>query len=109
MNSVKLFLGAVYLTIPNVFSHTGWLGGILLYTTIAVLNTYTMTQILYVAGVYSLKRDPQTRMTSEVKSYTDLSERVHGKWGKIVVITCMFIVQFSACVGYLYLVGTIAS
>jgi len=58
MNSVKIFLGNVYLTIPSVFSHTGWLGGILLYSTIALLNTYTMTQMLNVASIYSLKRDP---------------------------------------------------
>lgn len=78
MNSVKLFLGNVYLTIPNVFSHTGWLGGILLYSTIALLNTYTMTQILGVASIYSLKRDPRTGQANEVKSYTDFAERVHG-------------------------------
>jgi amino acid permease len=33
---------------------------------------------------------------------------VHGRWGKIVVIICMFIVQFGACVGYLYFVAKIA-
>ena len=43
INSVKIFLGNVYLTIPNVFSKTGWLGGIMLYSLVAVLNTYTMT------------------------------------------------------------------
>ena len=48
LNSVKIFLGNVYLTIPNVFSHTGYLGGIMLYTLVAALNTYTMTNILEV-------------------------------------------------------------
>ena len=43
MNSVKIFLGNVYLTIPNVFSKTGWLGGLMLYCIVALLNTYTMT------------------------------------------------------------------
>ncbi len=42
MNSIKIFLGNVYLTMPNVFSKTGWLGGILLYSGICVINTYTM-------------------------------------------------------------------
>jgi len=41
-NSVKIFLGNVFLTMPNVFSQTGWLGGMILYSVIAVLNTYTM-------------------------------------------------------------------
>ena len=60
MNSVKLFLGNVYLTIPNVFSKTGWLGGIMLYSIVALLNSYTMTQILKVTETYSLRRDPET-------------------------------------------------
>lgn len=92
MNSVKVFLGNVYLTIPHVFSHTGWLGGIMLYSLVALLNTYTMTQILEVSRIYSLKRDEATGEAREVKSYTDLSERVHGTKGKYAVIVFMFIV-----------------
>ena len=92
MNSVKVFLGNVYLTIPHVFSHTGWLGGIMLYSIVALLNTYTMTQILEVSRIYSLKRDEATGEAREVKSYTDLSERVHGTKGKYAVIVFMFIV-----------------
>jgi hypothetical protein len=42
MNSIKVFIGNVYLTIPNVFEQTGIVGGILLYSTIAALNSYTM-------------------------------------------------------------------
>lgn len=78
--------------IPSVFSHTGWLGGILLYSIVAILNTFTMTQILDVADKYSRKPDPETLEQREVKSYTDLAERVHGKAGKYLVIVFMFIV-----------------
>jgi solute carrier family 36 (proton-coupled amino acid transporter) len=106
VNSVKIFLGNVYLTIPSVFSKTGIVGGIMLYSLVAVLNTYTMTQILYVADAYSRKEDKNGKLT-EVKSYTDLSERVHGKVGKVIVIILMFIVQFSCCVGYLYFVPNV--
>lgn len=107
MNSVKIFLGNVYLTIPVVFSHTGWLGGIMLYSVVALLNTFTMTQILEVAHSYSQKKDPDTGRVTEVKSYTDLGERVHGKNGKYAVVLFMFIVQFSCCVGYLYFVAMV--
>ena len=100
-------MGNVYLTIPSVFSKTGIVGGIMLYTLVAVLNSYTMTQILEVAYIYSTKEDKNGKRT-EVKSYTDLSERVHGKVGKVIVIIFMFIVQFSCCVGYLYFVADIA-
>jgi amino acid permease len=41
----------------------------------------------------------------EVKSYTDLAERIQGKPGKIAVIIFMFIIQFSCCVGYLFFVA----
>ena len=91
MNSIKIFLGNVYLTIPSVFSHTGIVGGIVLYCLVALLNSYTMTQILEVAEMYSKKEDKNGKRT-EVKSYTDLSERVHGKPGKIIVIFFMFII-----------------
>ena len=66
-----------------------------------------MTQILEVADIYSRKEDKNGKK-SEVKSYTDLSERVHGKVGKVIVIFFMFIVQFSCCVGYLYFVANVA-
>jgi len=107
VNSVKIFLGNVYLTIPAVFSKTGIVGGIVLYCLVALLNTYTMTQILEVADIYSRKEGKDGKR-SEVKSYTDLSQRVHGKVGKVIVIFFMFIVQFSCCVGYLYFVANIA-
>ena len=42
MNSAKLCYGNAYLSIPNVFSKTGWLGGIILFTFIGLLNIYTM-------------------------------------------------------------------
>jgi hypothetical protein len=42
MNSVKIFFGNVYLTIPNVFEQSGILGGIILYISIAAMNAYTM-------------------------------------------------------------------
>ena len=86
MNSVKVFLGNVYLTIPKVFSHTGWLGGILLYSLIALLNTYTMTTIIEVAAEYS------KRSHKEIKQYTDLAKKVHGDKGRVLVIIFMFIV-----------------
>ncbi len=44
---------------------------------------------------------------SEVKSYTDLAERVHGNFGKTIVIIFMFIVQLSCCIGYLYFVALV--
>ena len=91
MNSVKIFLGNVYLTIPNIFSHVGWLGGITLYSLVALLNSYTMTSILDVAKIYSEKEDSKGQR-QEVKSYTDLAERIHGKAGKVAVIILMFIV-----------------
>lgn len=77
MNSIKIFLGNVYLTMPNVFSKTGWLGGILLYSIICVLNTYTMRQIIEVGTVYSNRKNANG-ITTQVKSYTDLATRIHG-------------------------------
>ena len=42
INSAKLCFGNAYLSIPNVFSKTGWLGGIVLFSIIGALNIYTM-------------------------------------------------------------------
>ena len=106
MNSIKVFLGNIYLTIPNVFTFTGWMGGITLYTLVAALNTYTMITILEVAAIFS-NRPNEKGSKTEVKSYVDLSERIHGNKGKIAVMIFMFIVQFSCCVGYLYFVAGI--
>jgi hypothetical protein len=42
VNSCKLCFGNAYLSIPNVFSLTGWLGGIFLMSFVGALNIYTM-------------------------------------------------------------------
>ena len=42
MNSAKLAYGNAYLSIPNVFSKTGWLGGLILFSIVGVLNIYPM-------------------------------------------------------------------
>ncbi len=99
MNNVKVFIDIDYLTIPNVFSHVGLVGGLILYPSVAFLNSYTMNLVLHVARIYSEKKDEQGR-TSEVRSYTDLAERIDGKVGKTIVTIFIFIVQFSCCVGY---------
>ena len=48
MITVKLFFGISYLAMPSVFSLTGELGGILLYTTALILSAYTMIQLMVV-------------------------------------------------------------
>jgi hypothetical protein len=42
MLTFKLFFGVSYLAIPNVFSKTGIVGGIVLYTSAISINAYTM-------------------------------------------------------------------
>jgi hypothetical protein len=59
MNSIKIFLGNVYLTIPSVFVKTGLAGGILLYSVVALLNSYTMISMIHVAD--KLKKKSQER------------------------------------------------
>lgn len=76
---------------PNIFSKTGWLGGIILYSLIALLNTYTMETIIEVANHYSKKKNLNGE-TKSVTSYTDLAKRIHGDAGKLSVIFFMFLV-----------------
>jgi len=106
MNNVKVFLDFDFLTIPHVFSQTGWLGGIMLYCLIAALNLFTMTQVLAVAKTYSERKD-KAGETRVITSYTELAERIHGKLGKYAVIVFLFIAQFSCCVGYLFFVALV--
>lgn len=72
MNSVKIFLGNVYLTIPAVFSKTGLIGGIILYSTIALLNTYTMGLILWMGTRISRQRNEKGEYKL-VHNYSELS------------------------------------
>lgn len=107
MNNVKVFIDIDYLTIPNVFSQVGLVGGLILYPAVAFLNSITMDLVLQVARIYSEKKDANGRC-SEVRSYTDLAERINGRIGKTVVTIFIFIVQFSCCVGYQYFVAMVA-
>lgn len=49
MTSVKLFFGISYLSLPNTFAQCGLLGGIVLFTTVIIINGVTMMQLLKVA------------------------------------------------------------
>jgi amino acid permease len=94
MNSAKLNFGNAYLSIPNVFSKTGWLGGLTLFSTVGMLNIYTMLQNIYVAD-----RHPS------LHSYSEIGGKVFGKWGKIAVDIPIWIMQLSTCCSYLYFIA----
>ena len=94
MNSAKLAYGNAYLSIPNVFSKTGWLGGIILFSVVGILNIYTMMQNLLVA-----ERHPR------LHSYSEIGGKVFGKWGKVAVDVPIWIMQCSTCCSYLYFIA----
>jgi amino acid permease len=95
MVSVKLFFGISYLSLPNTFAQCGLLGGIILFTTVIILNAITMLQILKVAAYFR-----------DVKSYSDLGERVFGRRGRLIGDVCILVKQIGTCVTYLYFVST---
>lgn len=74
MNTAKLFFGNAYLSIPNTFIHTGFIGGLILFVFIGIINCYTMILNLVVADRYP-----------RIPSYSELSKKVFGKKGKMVV------------------------
>lgn len=80
MVSVKLFFGLSYLSLPNTFSQCGVLGGIVLFSTVIMINAITMLQILKVASEYE-----------GIKSYSDLGEKIFGRKGKVVVDICILV------------------
>lgn len=84
INSVKIFLGNTFLTIPYVFKHTGWIGGIMLYVIVAVLSTYTMKILMDVSHGVSKKLQDDGRARN-VKSFSDLALKVQGPKGKLTV------------------------
>ena len=94
MNSAKLNYGNAYLSIPNVFSKTGWLGGLLLFSLTGLLNIYTMMQNLLVA-----ERHPR------LHSYSEIGGKIFGKWGKLAVDIPIWIMQLSTCISYLYFIA----
>mmetsp|Transcript_560 Transcript_560/g.751 ORF Transcript_560/g.751 Transcript_560/m.751 type:complete len:310 (+) Transcript_560:71-1000(+) len=93
-NSAKLAFGNAFLSIPNVFSKTGWLGGVILFIIVGLLNIHTMMQNLLVA-----ERHPR------LHSYSEIGGKVFGKWGKIAVDVPIWIMQMSTCCGYLYFIA----
>ena len=94
MNSAKLCYGNAYLSIPNVFSKTGWLGGLVLFLSIGLLNIYTMMQNLIVAEKYP-----------RLHSYSEIGMQVFGKWGKLAVDVPIWIMQLSTCISYSYFIA----
>jgi len=93
--SVKLFFGISYLSLPNTFAQCGLVGGIVLFTTVIMVNAVTMLQILRVSE--TLK---------DVRSYSEVGERVLGRRGRQIVDVCILVKQIGTCVTYLYFVAT---
>jgi amino acid permease len=72
----------------------GVIGGILMFSLVGALNCYTMIQILKIADKYP-----------KIGSYSQLSLKVFGKKGKIVVDISIWIMQLSCCISYLFFIG----
>ena len=94
MTTAKLFFGNAYLSIPNTFSFAGIIGGLIMFPLVGALNCYTMLQILKVADHYP-----------GIGSYSQLSLKVFGRKGKIVVDVSIWIMQLSVCISYLFFIG----
>lgn len=90
INSIKIFLGNINLTIPGVFVSTGLIGGILLYSLITVLNTYTMHLVLVVAEGIS-RRKTKNGDYKTVRNYSELCLRAWGKVGQVLADIALFI------------------
>ena len=94
MNTTKMFIGTGYLSIPNIYASSGWLGGMIMIIIVGALNCITMLQMLKVADLHP-----------KVPSYSELSRVVLGKRGKIIVDISIWIMQMSCCISYLYFIG----
>mmetsp|Transcript_73290 Transcript_73290/g.101678 ORF Transcript_73290/g.101678 Transcript_73290/m.101678 type:complete len:93 (+) Transcript_73290:220-498(+) len=90
----KLCFGNAYLSIPNVFSITGIIGGIFLFAIVGSLNIYTMQQNLDVADKHP-----------RISSYSQLGQKLYGKWGKLAVDISIWIMQLSVCISYIYFIA----
>ena len=74
MNMVKLYFGNAYMSIPNTFSYTGFIGGVMLFSVVGAINCYTMLLILYISDRHK-----------GVPSYSEMGKRILGQKGKILV------------------------
>mmetsp|Transcript_37732 Transcript_37732/g.36185 ORF Transcript_37732/g.36185 Transcript_37732/m.36185 type:complete len:104 (-) Transcript_37732:16-327(-) len=94
INTAKLFTGNAYISLPHTFSLTGWLGGITLFSVLGPINCYSMLINLKVADKYP-----------ECKSYSELSFKVFGSVGKMVVDISILIMQVSLGISYSYFIA----
>ena len=94
INMIKLYIGNAYMSIPNTFSYTGFIGGIVLFSVVGAINCYTMLQILYISDRHH-----------GVPSYSELGNRIYGQKGKLLIAVSIWIMQLSCCISYLYFIG----
>jgi amino acid permease len=80
--------------VPNVFSLTGWAGGIVLFCGVTTLNIYTMQLNLDVAA-----RHPK------IRSYSEMTSKLMGLKGKIVCDAAIWVGQLGTCCSYLYFIA----
>ena len=89
---------------PGVFEITGVIGGILLYSFIAIVNAYTNNIQMITAEIVSNKNKVNGEI-KQIRSYSDLGKKVYGTKGEVIVDILMFMTQISFCINCLYFVS----
>mmetsp|Transcript_9093 Transcript_9093/g.6443 ORF Transcript_9093/g.6443 Transcript_9093/m.6443 type:complete len:96 (-) Transcript_9093:893-1180(-) len=95
MNLFKLYFGTACLTVPNIFSKTGWLGGSLLLGVVGIINCYTMWQMIEVVQEYP-----------RVRTYSQLADTMYGKTGKLLLDISIWSAQLTCGISYMYFIST---
>ncbi|KAK0582778.1 hypothetical protein LWI29_029442 [Acer saccharum] len=94
-------VGAGVLGLPYSFKRTGWLMGLLMIFSVAVLTYYCMLLLVHTRR----KLDCFDNGLSKINSFGDVGFRVCGSVGRIVVDIMIILAQAGFCVGYLIFIA----
>jgi auxin influx carrier (AUX1 LAX family) len=87
-------VGQSILTLPNVFSQTGFAGGVLLELTFATLALYTnyLLVCMHAQHRHNLKESGDKKHTDpyHIVSYHEIMDSLVGKWMKLFSVTVVF-------------------
>eukprot|EP01016_Furgasonia_blochmanni_P000400 TRINITY_DN10076_c0_g1_i4.p1 TRINITY_DN10076_c0_g1~~TRINITY_DN10076_c0_g1_i4.p1 ORF type:complete len:488 (+),score=132.98 TRINITY_DN10076_c0_g1_i4:140-1603(+) len=95
-NLFKTFVGMGVLALPETFSHSGYVLGIVGSIFVGLVTIYCM--VLIVEIVDELKDDKMT--------FSGLGARIMGRGGEVIVDICIVTIQFTICIAIVLFIIT---
>ena len=104
-NSINVMTGMGILALPFSFSQSGWILGIILVLSSAIVACFTAKLLGECIDLEYKDRSKQPAKNLNMVTYSDVGERAFGNIGRIFITIMFFLELFAACTALIIVIG----